>query len=184
MALLTAPFILLLASVFLTLRANAQQPPLPGQTVQFRTGLSDDTFPSMIIPPATQFDNIQSTGPTGGCLTASNNADGAPVVIEMCSAPTPGNSWVVPNGNNAAGALKIFGNKCLDVTDGINTDGTRLQIWICASGNTNQLWEPEFGSVGSIQWAGKNKCVDLTDGNTTRCRFGPAIRRTRTRFGE
>ncbi|KAJ7189513.1 hypothetical protein GGX14DRAFT_408740 [Mycena pura] len=114
----------ILASAFLVLQVNAQQPPL---------------------------------WPTGGCLSASSNADGAAVVIEMCSAPTAGNSWVVPNGNNAAGPLQIFGNKCLDVTDGVNADGTRLQIWTCASGNTNQLWEPEFGPVGNIFWVGKNK---------------------------
>ncbi|KAF8153579.1 ricin B lectin domain-containing protein [Mycena galopus ATCC 62051] len=132
-----------LASAFLIYQVNAQQPPLPGQTVQFRTG---------------------SDGPTGGCLSASSNADGAAVVIEMCSAPTPANSWVVPNGNDAAGSLQIFGNKCLDVTDGVNADGTRLQIWTC---NTNQLWEPEFGSVGNIFWVGMNKCVDLTNGDTT-----------------
>ncbi|KAJ7254834.1 ricin B lectin domain-containing protein [Mycena rebaudengoi] len=136
-----------LASAFLIFQVNSQQPPLPGQTVQFRTGLSD--------------------GPTGGCLSASSNVDGAAVVIQMCSAPTAANSWVVPNGNNAAGPLQIFGNKCLDVKDGVNADGTRLQIWTCASGNTNQLWEPEFGSVGNIVWVGKNKCVDLTNGNTT-----------------
>ncbi|KAJ7125998.1 ricin B lectin domain-containing protein [Mycena epipterygia] len=59
------------------------------------------------------------------------------------------------------------GQTCLDVTDVINADGTRLQIWTCASGNTNQLWEPEFGSVGNIFWVGKNKCVDFTNGNTT-----------------
>ncbi|KAJ6476840.1 ricin B lectin domain-containing protein [Mycena sanguinolenta] len=137
---------ILLASAFLISQVNGQQPPLAGQTVQFRTGLSD--------------------GPTGGCLSASSNADGAAVVIEMCSAPTAANSWVVPNGNNANGALQIFGDKCLDVTDGVDADGTRLQIWTCASGNTNQLWEPEFGSVGNIFWVRTNKCVDLTNGNT------------------
>ncbi|KAJ7469970.1 ricin B lectin domain-containing protein [Mycena galericulata] len=133
-----------LAPAFLIFQINAQQPPLPGQTVQFRTGLSD-----------------------GDCLSASSNADGAAVVIEMCSAPTAANSWVVPNGNNAAGSLQIFGNKCLDVTNGVDADGTKLQIWTCFSGNTNQLWEPEFGSVGNIFWVGENKCVDLTNGNTT-----------------
>lgn len=32
----------------------------------------------------------------------------------------------------------IFGNKCLDVTNGLTVDGTKLQIWTCTSGNTNQ----------------------------------------------
>ncbi|KAJ7442728.1 hypothetical protein B0H11DRAFT_490544 [Mycena galericulata] len=59
--------------------------------------------------------------------------------IKMCSsAPTAANSWVVPNGNNAAGSLQIFGNKCLDVTNGVDADGTKLQICTCFSGNTSE----------------------------------------------
>ena len=31
--------------------------------------------------------------------------------------------------------------QCLDVTNGANVDGTKLQIWTCASGNTSK-WMP------------------------------------------
>ncbi|KAJ6477672.1 ricin B lectin domain-containing protein [Mycena sanguinolenta] len=135
------------ASAFLISQVNAQQPPLQCFLGQ----------------------GSRMARPTGGCMSASSNADGAAVVIEMCSAPTPANSWFVPNGNNAHGSLQIFGDKCLDVTDGVDADGTRLQIWTCASGNTNQLWEPKFGAqaLGNIFWVGMNKCVDLTNGSTT-----------------
>ena len=27
-----------------------------------------------------------------------------------------------------------------DVKDGVNADGTKLQLWQCVSGNTNQQW--------------------------------------------
>ncbi|KAJ7458243.1 ricin B lectin domain-containing protein [Mycena latifolia] len=109
--------------------------------------------------------------PVGGCLTASSNADGAPVIIQDCpvgAAPSVSNTWVAAAGVGKAGALKIFGDKCLDMKDGVDGDGTKLQIWTCASGNTNQQWV-SAGSPGSPQivWAGKNKCVDVTNGNVT-----------------
>ncbi|KAK1218101.1 hypothetical protein PQX77_019232, partial [Marasmius sp. AFHP31] len=54
---------------------------------------------------------------------------------------------------------------CLDVKDGVNADGTKLQIWTCTPGSTNQLWI----SVNdfTFNWAGTNKCIDLTDGDIT-----------------
>ncbi|KAF8179561.1 ricin B lectin domain-containing protein [Mycena galopus ATCC 62051] len=127
------------------------QVPVPGQSLTFDSGLP--------------------TGPVGGCLTASSNADGAPVIIQDCpvgTAPGATNTWVAAGGVGKPGALKIFGDKCLDVKDGVDADGTQLQIRTCASGNTNQQWV-SAGSPGSPQivWAGKNKCVDVTNGNVT-----------------
>ncbi|KAJ7887902.1 hypothetical protein B0H13DRAFT_1888659 [Mycena leptocephala] len=57
---------------------------------------------------------------------------------------------------------------CLDVKDGMNADGTKLQIWTCAAGNTNQQWI-FVCSPGSPQivWARRNKCVDATKRNVT-----------------
>jgi len=52
---------------------------------------------------------------------------------------------------------------CLDVTNGADADGTKLQIYSCVSDNTNQEWV--FNSNFSIQWKNHNKCLDLTDGN-------------------
>ncbi|KAJ7858984.1 ricin B lectin domain-containing protein [Mycena leptocephala] len=122
-----------------SLHANAQ---LAGQTVKFQSILS-----------------------AGSCLTAMSNADGAPVVIKNCGTnATSLNSWVVPKGSGAVGTLQIFGDKCLDVTGGANADGTKLQIWTCAAGNTNQMWIP---ALGSLTWSGNNKCTDVTNGNVT-----------------
>jgi len=72
---------------------------------------------------------------------------------------------VVPNGSGLNGPIQIFGDKCLDVTDGVDADGTKLQIWTCDFANANQRWIPVSGST--ITWFGENKCVDLTDGNLT-----------------
>ncbi|KAF9257164.1 hypothetical protein L218DRAFT_936088 [Marasmius fiardii PR-910] len=119
---------------------------------------------------------IQSNNPAfqnagrQGCISAASNDVGASVVINNCTTETtsehnenwdftPFSSGV----NSTPRSLKIFGDKCLDVTNGINTDGTKLQIWTCVDGNTNQQWisVTDF----TFQWAGTNKCIDLTDGN-------------------
>ena len=57
--------------------------------------------------------------------------------------------------------------QCLDVKDGVNADGTKLQLWSCVDGNTNQLWIPVGPGLGIYEWVGTNKCIDLTDGITT-----------------
>ncbi|KAJ6585663.1 ricin B lectin domain-containing protein [Mycena capillaripes] len=107
-------------------------------------------------------------GEPGNCLTATSNADGASVVIKACGTnATALNSWVVPNGGRAVGTLQIFGDKCLDVTNGANTDGTKLQIWTCAAGNTNQMWISAGSADSTITWSGTNKCIDVTNGNVT-----------------
>ncbi|KAJ7621986.1 ricin B lectin domain-containing protein [Mycena polygramma] len=135
----------LLSVCCLSLYANAQ---LAGQTVLFQSLLSPSE--------------------PGNCLTATSNADGAAVVIKACGTnATQLNSWVVPNGAGVSGPIQIFGDKCLDVTNGANTDGTKLQIWTCASGNTNQLWTSSGSADATITWTGQNKCLDVTNGDIT-----------------
>ncbi|KAJ7858760.1 hypothetical protein B0H13DRAFT_1727078, partial [Mycena leptocephala] len=154
-----------LSVLSLSLYANAQLP-VAGQTVKFQT--------------------VLSTGNPGNCLTATSNADGAPVIIKDCGTnATSLNSWVLPKGSNVVGTLQIFGDKCLDVTSGANTDGTKLQIWTCAAGNTNQMGIP---AGPTITWSGKNKCVDvtngnITDGNQVRSKIETAMHQTITRTG-
>ncbi|KAJ7778396.1 ricin B lectin domain-containing protein [Mycena metata] len=114
-----------------------------------------------------KFESILSPSQPGNCLIASSNTDGAAVVVGECGTnATALNSWVVPNGANSPGPLQIFGDKCLDVTNGANADGTKLQIWTCATGNTNQLWVPT-GSDNIITWSGTTKCIDVTNGDLT-----------------
>ena len=67
-------------------------------------------------------------------MTAASNADGAIVTIEACTAKT-NQLWTFDGSG-----VRIFGNKCLDVKDGVNQDGTKLQIWTCATGSKNQGW--------------------------------------------
>ncbi|KAG8824032.1 hypothetical protein FRC19_002709 [Serendipita sp. 401] len=108
------------------------------------------------------------------CLQVAGNYDGAPVTVGNCGTSTYAQrTWVVVNGgaeentSNAGPAtqIRIYGNKCLDVKDGVDQDGTKLQIWTCYDGSVNQLWR--VNGAGDISWSGHNKCMDLTDGNTS-----------------
>lgn len=70
----------------------------------------------------------------GKCLTAASNTNGAAVTIQACTG-ADAQKWTFEGGQ-----VKLFSKtKCLDVTDGTNADGTKLQIWDCSTnGNVNQ----------------------------------------------
>jgi len=112
-------------------------------------------------------------GPTGMCWTAVSNADGADVVMQPCQGlGSTSQSWLFsaggPKGTGGVGTIKVFGDKCLDVADDVDTSGTRLQINGCSTGNTSQLWQLVTGnfSVENVRWlANSTMCVDLTDGS-------------------
>lgn len=69
---------------------------------------------------------------TAKCLTASSNTDGATVTIQTCI-DSEAQKWTF-----TGGAVQTFGDKCLDVTNGNNADGTKLQIWPCTPNDINQ----------------------------------------------
>ncbi|KAG6915295.1 hypothetical protein DXG01_012273 [Tephrocybe rancida] len=97
---------------------------------------------------------------TGKCLTAASNSDGAAVTIEPCTYGA-NQKWIFEGGN-----VKVFGNKCLDVSGGSSADGTLLQIWTCTANNANQRFKYTVW-VNQLAWDnGQNKCVELPGGNT------------------
>jgi hypothetical protein len=104
-----------------------------------------------------------------GCISVADNADGSPLVIHDCNTEATANQdWQLSfftRQNAGPEPITIFGDKCIDVTGGVNADGTKLQIWTCSAGNTNQQWI----SVNNftLQWAGTDKCIDLTGGSIT-----------------
>ncbi|KAJ6600672.1 ricin B lectin domain-containing protein, partial [Mycena sp. CBHHK59/15] len=104
-----------------------------------------------------------------GCISAPDNANGAPLVIHDCNTETRTNQdWQLSffdRQNAGPQPITIFGDKCIDVTGGVNADGTKLQIWTCSVGNTNQQWisVTDF----TFQWSGTDKCIDLTGGSIT-----------------
>ncbi|KAF8198747.1 hypothetical protein K438DRAFT_1966709 [Mycena galopus ATCC 62051] len=134
---------LILAALSLSISAQAPDEPSPGQSLVYDTALS--------------------TGPVGGCLTASSNADGAPVIISGCfdGEASVFNTWVATNGTGI-GTLQIFGDKCLDVTNGVDADGTPLQISTCVAGDASQQWI-SAGQIGGTP----HICVNVPNGDVT-----------------
>ncbi|KAJ7035179.1 hypothetical protein C8F04DRAFT_1259242 [Mycena alexandri] len=97
------------------------------------------------------------------CLTASSNADGATVVVQPCTANNAAQAWV-QNGQT----LVVFGNKCLDVTNGVtNTNGVKMQIWSCTPGGGDAAQHWTTTSTKTIQWVGQTECLDLSGGSLT-----------------
>ncbi|KAM6503982.1 carbohydrate-binding module family 13 protein [Amanita muscaria] len=94
----------------------------------------------------------------GACLTAASNSDGAAVTIQGCTG-SPSQNWVF-----SGGQVHIFDNKCLDVTNGVNANGNKLQIWTCSNGNPDQQWYYDMWS-NRLSWTNQGKCVDLTGGS-------------------
>ncbi|KAH8818638.1 ricin B lectin domain-containing protein [Flagelloscypha sp. PMI_526] len=109
------------------------------------------------------------TTPTGllKCATILGSpGDGAKVGIKTCDKKHgyPNQVWTFD------GYAFKQGNLCLDVTDGHDNNGVKLQVWTCFSGNTNQRFDHDGGNLvffpdDRFTWHGKNKCVDLTDGS-------------------
>lgn len=94
------------------------------------------------------------------CLQAASNTDGAKVTINDC------NSSAGQQFTRSGSLFKVFGNKCLDVIEGTNANGTKLQVWSCSPNTpyTNQVWDTT--DLGQIKWRkGANKCLDLTKGS-------------------
>ncbi|KAJ6487771.1 ricin B lectin domain-containing protein, partial [Mycena sanguinolenta] len=102
------------------------------------------------------------------CITAAENADGAPLVVQPCSAiASPNQEWKVSffsEESSVPAPMVVLGDKCIDVTNGADANGTPLQVWTCVDGSTNQQWISVTDS--SFQWSGTDKCIDLTNSNT------------------
>lgn len=60
-------------------------------------------------------------------------------------------------------AVVGHGGNCLDVSGGGTANGTPIQMWQCQSGNHNQQWVFQDGTV---VWAGTKKCLDVSGGGT------------------
>jgi hypothetical protein len=92
---------------------------------------------------------LQPGSVSSKCLQADNR-DGAPVVVSDCVGGDA-QKWTFAGGN-----VEIYGNKCLEVKDGSNTDGAKLQIGTCGS-NSNQGWY--YTTDYHLAWSGKGKFI-------------------------
>jgi hypothetical protein len=66
------------------------------------------------------------------CVTATNN-NGALVTLQSCTGAS-NQQWTF-----SGGQISVFGNMCLDVTNGSTANGNKLQVWSC-TGGPNQQW--------------------------------------------
>ncbi|MEV7045078.1 non-reducing end alpha-L-arabinofuranosidase family hydrolase [Amycolatopsis sp. NPDC051061] len=96
---------------------------------------------------------------SGRCLDVPNatQTDGTLLQIYDCSGGA-GQQWT----STAAGELRVFGSKCLDVPGGATT-GTRVQIWTC-HGGANQQWR--LNSDGTVAGVQSGLCLDVTGAGT------------------
>jgi len=92
------------------------------------------------------------------CITAASDTNGAAVTLQACTG-SASQKWTFPGDST----VRVFGNKCLDVKDGLNKDGTQLQIWTCSANNANQKWWYNKWD-NSLDWQGTGKCIDLPGG--------------------
>ncbi|KAF7297416.1 hypothetical protein MIND_00975200 [Mycena indigotica] len=141
--------------------------------------LSQTLVTLLSLAIATSATRIQSANPAftaagiQGCVSVKDNADGAAVTIHDCNQNSGDGAvydWQVAFATGQASApqqIKVFGDKCLDVQDGANKDGTSVQIWTCdkSNANPNQQWVANTDS--SFRWGTTNKCLDLRDGKIT-----------------
>ncbi|PPQ75089.1 hypothetical protein CVT24_010154 [Panaeolus cyanescens] len=75
---------------------------------------------------------------TNYCLDAgSNPANGIGMKIWTCYDNLPQQKWLYNSQNQLV--LQNLG-LCLDLENGITTNGNKVQTWRCASGNLNQVW--------------------------------------------
>ncbi|KAH7104929.1 ricin B lectin domain-containing protein [Auriculariales sp. MPI-PUGE-AT-0066] len=110
-------------------------------------------------PPAEGTVTIKPTLKDNLCLAAAENKDGAPVVFAECNGDES-QKWVNEK-VGSVGTFRVFGDKCIDVTEGRNERGTKMQIWSCVGRGSNQLFEQKGEH---IVWHFFNRCLDATDG--------------------
>ncbi|CAG7848974.1 SubName: Full=Uncharacterized protein {ECO:0000313/EMBL:CCA67412.1} [Serendipita indica DSM 11827] len=101
---------------------------------------------------------IQPVASNSKCLQSQNGKNnGSPIILADCNGSMD-QLFTFQNGQ----VTMYGGSMCLDVTDGVNADGTKLQIWQCYRGSANQAFYYNSWDY-TLSWNGKGKCVDLTD---------------------
>ncbi|MEU7749953.1 lectin [Nonomuraea sp. NPDC049158] len=92
---------------------------------------------------------------SGRCLDVSaSQTNGAQAQIWDCNGQA-NQQWT----STAAGELRVYGTKCLDVYGAGTADGASVIIWDC-NGQNNQKWR--LNADGTITAVGANKCLDVS----------------------
>lgn len=88
------------------------------------------------------------------CLTPTGTDNGSAVVVNTCDGSDPMQKWKL----RGAMLVNVASRRCLDVRNGGVVNGTRVQIYDCYRGNSNQTW---------LMPNQKNVNTSATDGNST-----------------
>jgi len=89
---------------------------------------------------------------------SGETANNTPVDAAACTGGS-NQHWSVGTGGALINAAS---GRCLDLTGGVSTDGTSLQVYDCVY-NANQTWGPvpsSAASTGALAWDSTSKCVD------------------------
>ncbi|PVF94125.1 ricin B-like lectin [Serendipita vermifera] len=106
-------------------------------------------------------------------LRAEGNWNGARVSVVKFTGRDNSTTWELwkPDPDDPSNPpfffqYRVFGDKCLDVTNGNDVNGNLLQIWQCYEENTNQRWVTDTGSGSDqhLRWKDHNRCIDVRDG--------------------
>ncbi|KAJ7302409.1 hypothetical protein DFH08DRAFT_945632 [Mycena albidolilacea] len=110
------------------------------------------------------FDTAIPTGPIGGCLTASSNADGAPVIIQACPVgATPSASETSRTGTFVS--LSLASDVSLCIAASANSTSAPVTVETCSSKSPTQTW---IGlGVGIIKSVQNSSLCLATNGDAT-----------------
>ena len=70
-------------------------------------------------------------------VSATGPANGVGMKIWTCFNNLPAQQWFYTNDNRVALENQGF---CLDLTNGVLSNGNQLQTWQCTNNNNNQVW--------------------------------------------
>ncbi|MEU7859348.1 ThuA domain-containing protein [Nonomuraea sp. NPDC049141] len=108
-------------------------------------------------PPPGSTSALRGVG-SNRCLNGASPTNGTQMQIVDCNGQSS-QQWT----STAAGELRVYGNKCLDVNGAGTADGTAAIIWDC-NGQNNQKWR--LNADGTITAVGANKCLDVAGAGT------------------
>ncbi|RKR91129.1 lysophospholipase L1-like esterase [Micromonospora pisi] len=90
------------------------------------------------------------------CLDVSGSAAGTQAVIWDCHGGI-NQRWT----RTASGEMRVYGNRCLDISGNGTANGTRVQIWTCNGTGAQRF---SFGANGSMMVPASGKCVEVAGG--------------------
>ncbi|KAJ7891917.1 hypothetical protein B0H14DRAFT_2560613 [Mycena olivaceomarginata] len=168
---ISALTVLVLAATILTVQATPWQPTIRGCTAQITSNgdvfklVGTDTFSQFIQCKTSQLHTVSL--PEHPDPVDSN--PNCPTTCPLAGTYLIKTSLELPEGA-FNGSIMFQGNKCIDVKDGVNTNGVRLQTWTCVDGAANQQFLHRGGSVVTLPtefigwYLHQGLCMDLTDG--------------------